>query len=305
MQNKLDQNQIGTLREKFRDHPLLVTCCKAFGCYEADMQFLLFAPEELFQEAAIIIDEILRAPEEAEAYIDGLWNSLKIKIRRWENGIPQDELNQIIGAVFYVVATVFLQHWHGFFRKIIKDKLLIIAQKKMGISSDEEHRVILELAYCAEGLREWLIEYSESDKWLTDEIEETLTPEQEMFLPIDTKISVFNDRLNEVAIIKAIKELNRGKMGEVNFAYAVHTFFESIDWLSSTIDTKFVLWMKAHKLMNVLAKDLKQAKPEDSRVKGLISDMKSVFQEKHPKTDNWRDKKEFYYPNKKLINTGE
>lgn len=174
MQNKLDQNQIEQLRGRFHEHPLLVACRIAFECYEADMQYLLFAPEELFREAAIIIDEILGAPDEAEAYIDGLWNSLKIKIRRSVNGIPQDELNLIIGAVFYVVATVFLQHWHSFFRETIKDKLLIIAQKKMGIDPDEERRVILELAKCAEDLRRWLIEYAESGMWLTDEIETCL-----------------------------------------------------------------------------------------------------------------------------------
>ena len=305
MQNKLAPNQIEQLRERFHEHPLLVACRMAFECYEADMQYLLFAPEELFQEAAIVVDEILGAPEDAEAYIDGLWNSLKIKIRRWENGIPQAELNQVIGAVFYVVATVFLQHWHSFFRETIKDKLLIIAQEKMGIGPDEERRVILELANCAEDLRKWLIEYAESGKWLTDEIAEALTAEQEKLVPIDTNISIFNDRLNEAAIVKAIKELNRRKLGQVNFAYAVHTFFESINWLSTTIDTKFVLWMKAHGLMKVMAKDFKQANTEDSRVTSLMNDMKSVFQEKHPKTGNWRDKKEYYNRDRKLINTGE
>lgn len=187
MQNKLVINQIETLSEKFRDHPLLIACRRAFGRYEADMVVLLFAPEEMFVEAASVIDEILGAPQEAMAYIDTLWDSLKIKIRRWGTGIPQEELNKAVGAVVYVVATVFLLHRHSSFNEDITDALLMTARKNMGIDTDEEQRIIRELASCADDLCEWTDSYQGNGRWLSEDIAEALNQHREKpgtaFLP--------------------------------------------------------------------------------------------------------------------------
>ena len=104
MQSKLSQDQIEKVSERFHDHPLLIACRQAFECYEADMQRLLFAPEEIFHETAIIVDDLLAEPNRAEKYVGSLWNALKVKIRRWEPEAPQDDLNKICGAILYVVA---------------------------------------------------------------------------------------------------------------------------------------------------------------------------------------------------------
>ena len=170
MQSKLSQSQIEGVSERYHDHPLLVACRQAFECYEADMQRLLFAPEEIFLEAAIIIDRLLTDPDSAISYVNGLWNALKIKIRRWEPEAPQDDLNKISGAILYVVAAVLCQHSQHFFNDDLKDKILALAKHNMPAGVEEEERVIRELSRCADGLYEWLLTYEDNDILLSEEI---------------------------------------------------------------------------------------------------------------------------------------
>lgn len=170
MQNKLSQNQTERVRERYRDHPLFIACTRAFGHYETEMKRLLFAPEEMFLEAAIILDQLFTEPEDAKKYAGGLWNELKRKIRYWDKEAPQEDLNKIVGAVFYVVSAVLNLHCHRFFNDEIKETLLSEARRQMGVSIDEEERFIVQLSLCAEGLDEWLMEYIESDTLLSEVI---------------------------------------------------------------------------------------------------------------------------------------
>ena len=174
MQNKLLPSQIEEIREKYREHPLLVACKRAFGCYESEMQELLFAPEEIFLEAAIIIDKLLTEPEVAKQFVDGYWVDLKTKIRYWDNKAPQEDLNKICGAIFYVVAVVLCQHFHHYYNDELKDVVLDIVRKNMSPNPTEEERVVLELSKCAKGLLEWFTIYCESEECLSEEIDETL-----------------------------------------------------------------------------------------------------------------------------------
>lgn len=170
MQSKLSQSQIEGVSERYHDHPLLVVCRQAFECYEADMQRLLFAPEEIFLEAAIIVDRLLTNPDSAISYVNGLWNALKIKIRRWEPEAPQDDLNKISGAILYVVAAVLCQHSQHFFNDELMDMILALAKHNMPAGVEEEERVIRELSRCADNLYEWLLIYEDSDILLSEEI---------------------------------------------------------------------------------------------------------------------------------------
>lgn len=204
MQSKLNQNQIEKISERYHDHPLLVACRQAFGCYEAEMQRLLFAPEEIFLEAAIILDKLLCEPECANQYANGLWNALKVKIRRWEPEAPQDDVNIISSAILYVVAAVLCQHYHSFFNDELKDILLETASKIMSNDNAEEERVIMALSLCADGLDEWLSDYSESYEQLSEEIIEFVRESSNPYKPIteihnhfekDSHCQVFNDKV--------------------------------------------------------------------------------------------------------------
>ncbi len=169
MQSKLSQNQIERLRERYRNHPLLVACSHAFGCYNAELQALLFAPEEIFLESAIILDKVLTEPEDAIQYVGTLWNNLKTKIRYW-NTAPQDDLDKVVGAIFYVVSAVLCQHYHQFFSEEVKELMLETARNNMKSDEKEEQRFIRELSNCAEELDKWLSDYIKREELLSEEI---------------------------------------------------------------------------------------------------------------------------------------
>ena len=175
MQSKLDQNQIERISEWYHSHPLLTACKQAFKCYEADMQELLFAPEEIFLEATIILDFLLEQPNNGDYYVGELWYNLKTKIRRWDPKVPQTDLDNICGAILYVVAAVLCQHPQEFFCNNVKDKILTLVRNNMPIDAAEEERIIKELSMCAGGLSEWLGEYKECDTLLSEEIIDNLS----------------------------------------------------------------------------------------------------------------------------------
>ncbi len=186
MQSKLSQNQTVRVRERYRDHPLLVACDRAFGCYNAELQELLFAPEEIFLEAAIILDTILTEPESAKQYVGSLWNSLKTKIRYFDKA-PQEDLVKVTGAIFYVVTTVLCQHPHPFFKEELMEMMLSEVREKMHADEEEEKRFIIELSRCAEGLEEWLMDYIESEEMLSEEIIDCLVEPKIKLEKVPTK----------------------------------------------------------------------------------------------------------------------
>ena len=170
MQNKLSPNQIERVCERFHDHPLLVACRQTFECYEADMERLLFAPEEIFLEAAIILDRLLTEPDNAKKYIDRIWIEEKRKIRNWIPEAPQGDVNKVSGAILFVVAAVLCQHYHQFFCDYLKDSILDIVRKNMPMNTAEEERIIKELSMRSDGLSEWLVSYVDSDVLLSEEV---------------------------------------------------------------------------------------------------------------------------------------
>lgn len=208
MQSKLNQNQIERVREKYRNHPLLIACKKAFGQYDADFQRLLFSPEEIFLEAAIILDQLFTEPEDAKEYVTGLWIELKRKIRYWDKDAPKEDLDKIVGAIFYVVAAVLCQHPHRFFNDEVKEMMLSEARKQMKVSDEEERRFIIALSQCAEGLDEWLEEYIESEELLSEEIP-AIDDEDGTNTSVPHHFSLPNDDANIAWLKKVLAKLKK------------------------------------------------------------------------------------------------
>ncbi len=267
------------------------------------MQPLLFAPEEVFCEAAIIIDHIFELPQtnEVQTYTVSLWDELRIKMSKWEKTASPQNLDMAVSAVLYTVAIAMSRHWASFYNFNVTQWLLKAIIENMKVDHQEMARVFNDLLEEGDGIEDWIND--DTFDRLSDKIEKVI--KQESPDPQTANTNILDYRLKESLIISTIKGINRKELGDINFAYAIHFFFESIKWLADTKDNNFTSWMRANRLITVSAKNFVQASPNDERVKGLISDLKSVFQEKHPETGLWRDKKEFYLPNKILINTGE
>lgn len=303
MSDRFKENELTKVQENFREHPLMRSCQRAFIRYQAQMQPLLFAPEEVFCEAAIIIDHIFELPQtnEVQKYIVSLWNELRIKMSKWEKTASPQNLDMAISAVLYTVAIAMSRHWTTFYNFDVTQWLLQAIIENMKVDYQEMVCVFNDLLEEGDGIEDWIND--DAFDGLSDEIEKVI--KQAPSNPPSVNSYIFDYRLKESQIISTIRGINRKELGEINFAYAIHFFFESINWLAVTKDNDFTSWMRDKGLINVSAKNFVQAKPDDERVKELISDLRSVFQEIHPETGLWRDKKEFYLPDKKLINTGE
>lgn len=222
MQSKLNQNQIERVRERYREHPLLIASSKAFGHYDACFQRLLFSSEEIFLEAAIVLDRLFTDPNSAKEYVGRLWNELKRKIRYWDKEAPQEDLDKIVGAIFYVVAAVLNLHHHRFFNDEMKELLLSDARKQMKASAEEEEEFIIQLSLCAEGLEEWLKEYIESDELLSEEIQ-AIDDEDETTTLVPNHFSLPNDDTSIARLKRVLAKLKKDGY--------VHKNTKAKDWI--------------------------------------------------------------------------
>ena len=230
MQSKLNQKQVARVSEKFRDHPLLLACRKAFGCYEADLQGLLIAPEEIFLESAIILDDLLTDLDNSADYVKNLWYQEKVKIKRWEPQAPQDSLDKVVGAIMFVVAGVLCLHWNSVINDDLKDLVLDHARKNMPIDAEEENRIIDELSRSAEGLDKWLNSYTESEDCLSEDIFElinapTIKVEES---PINSQQKILNMKEQQIENLLR-QEIEAAKAAKKGSKYILLPYKAAID----------------------------------------------------------------------------
>ena len=126
MSGRLQDDELTKVTKHFREHPLMKSCQRAFRRYQAKMQPLLFAPEEVFCEAAIIIDHIFELPQtnEVQTYIVSLWDGLRIKMSKWEKTASPQNLDMAVSAVLYTVAIAMSRNWVSFYNFDVTQWLL-------------------------------------------------------------------------------------------------------------------------------------------------------------------------------------
>lgn len=115
---------------------------------------------------------------------------------------------------------------------------------------------------------------------------------------------IFHDNLDENKIAPALMKINREDYGEKQFCYVVKDYFTSIGWLTNHKDTDFVTWMKTNGIVSMIAKGLTHVTIDAEKADALSSDLRNVFQITN-KTGKWVDRKEFYFPDRIIINSGK
>lgn len=300
---QLSDEERQAVQSLFGQHPVYAACYAAFNPRSAHLENVNFEAEDVFCAVAALLDELFQVSEPTQLYVDSLWTELYKDIRKSKSDATAHDKQQVAHTVFAIVRKLMCHKAELRYSDTLFDMLGCTIQKETDDADKREFQLF------QERLREFS---GDLDAWvnheyggrLSDEIQE----EMSKVIPKEQKgkaTNVLDLRLDENKVVTAIRELKRHELGEINFAYAIHSFFESIGWLADKMDTKFVAWMKYHKIFTRMAKDLKQANPEDSRVAEMIESLHTTFQEKHPKTGKWRDRKEYFKPNKKLINSGE
>lgn len=176
MLKKLEQSPLERLKNKFHDHPLLLTCQKAFRHYMANLDSFDFTAEELFVEVADVLDKIFEEPDTSSQFVNGLWDELKIGLKEKKRSMPpQQDLDVVCGIICYVVAAALSLHWREYYKHDVSCLLTDLILNKKIFSQEEEEQIIKNLCVNAQRLKEWINDYEESDIWLSDEIAESLT----------------------------------------------------------------------------------------------------------------------------------
>ena len=169
MQNRLKEKQIEKISDKYSTHPLYMTCRYAFKRNEAQMPVLRFATEEVFAEAAEVIDNVIIEREDIEDYLQLLWDELITKIRRWEPQAQKAELNMAVSAILYAVAeavsSVRMQYYDN-----LTAAFLWMIKINTAISAIEHNRVLDDIAHYQNEMEEWMLDYLDVKSFLSDEI---------------------------------------------------------------------------------------------------------------------------------------
>ena len=201
MQKLLDQRQIGILREKYHDEPLLLASRRAFLKYEETMVTLLVAPEDIFMVTLELLDTVRCSSSFTQKDAEELWSNLIIDIRRnWKSDASQEERNIVAGVVFYLLAATFGLYWHKDYCESIRNNFLNTITERLSVSIDEELRIIKCISEHAEDLSVWINEYVDSDCWLAKDVYRSINKNRIIAKTVDNRkkkeeIIVFQDIL--------------------------------------------------------------------------------------------------------------
>lgn len=104
---------------------------------------------------------------------------------------------------------------------------------------------------------------------------------------------VFHANLDESQIASALLRIDKMGLGPKQFMLSAQEFFKSIGWLTTPIvDTQFIGWMKARKIVTKAADNLQHVSRNETMVE-LIDSMKNTFQ--FINSNNvWEDNDIFY-----------
>lgn len=173
MQHRLREKEREAIAEVYGKHPLYMTCRYAFKNSESKLTILQFAPEEVFVEAVDVIDNVIVERDDLNDYLSLLWDDLLTKIRRWEPKAQEAELNIAVSAILYAVAeavsSVRMQDYDD-----LAAMLLRILKSHSAISAIEHSKLLDDIAHYQEEVEEWMLDYLDSEAFLSDEISESL-----------------------------------------------------------------------------------------------------------------------------------
>lgn len=159
------------------DHPLMLACSEAFTPRMALMDGLMVEAEDVFCVVAEVMDSVLSEEQPTQVFVSSLWTNLIINIRRqWQSDASEKDRMLVATAVFYIVRETLGHHCCSRYCDTLYDLLTTAVEEKCTmVDQDEEQAFFHSLDQCAEGLSEWINQYTVSEVLLTDLIMAALT----------------------------------------------------------------------------------------------------------------------------------
>jgi hypothetical protein len=132
-------------------------------------------PEDVFREAANLLDFLLASKEISQEDVDGLWSLLINDIREWKPDTKDEDKMLVAGTVFWIIKKILCHHAEGHFCNSIHDMLEETLERELKIFDQREHQQFLDcLSECSVILSEWINKYDDECDWLSDQITDTL-----------------------------------------------------------------------------------------------------------------------------------
>lgn len=174
MLNRLQRNQKETVRSEFGEHPLLLTCQWTMKQFEMQMPSFRLSPEEVFWEAADVLDLVLGDPDHVAELLHSLWDDRMSDYMDSTVGCTMPDAQLGAACVVYsAMGTLsFSSHWdykYGILKLMMAD-----VHKRFADWRKFEDAILGCIERYGEELGEWVDEYLETDEYLLDEIAEAI-----------------------------------------------------------------------------------------------------------------------------------
>lgn len=114
--------------------------------------------------------------EITQTTVDKFWTLLVGDIRKWKPDVTDKDKMLMAGAVFILARAVLIQHYKSRFSDTMRDMIDSTLERELNIPDANEHqRFLIKITECSPSLSEWIKEYVDTSTCLSDQIEKTIT----------------------------------------------------------------------------------------------------------------------------------
>ena len=194
------------LQNTFKTHPLLLTCFKVFTPCRARLNGLEVTEYEIFYESACLLDYLLYTHNINQNKVNSLWTNLLLDIRNWKPDATEYDKQVVAGTIFHIVRATLAQYYDTYYSESVCN--LLIQRLKVELEECNYSKFAkyhLQVLEQSEALCEWINEYEEADKWLSEQIANVISPRKKInkdgFQPSGTtftKTALLTDKLIDI-----------------------------------------------------------------------------------------------------------
>lgn len=178
MRSRLQRNQKESVGNEFEAHPLMQMCQWAMKRQEVKMLSLRLSPEEVFCEAAGVIDRIVASPKEVDTLLHALWDTLLSDYLDLTDGATPADAERAAACVYYAAIAALIYCSYAGYKYGIVRKLMADVHSRYADWRELEPQLFPCVERYGPSLGQWMDDYVTSDSYLSDAIEEVLRPKR-------------------------------------------------------------------------------------------------------------------------------
>jgi hypothetical protein len=219
MQRKFTEKERDAIRNKYGSEPLFQVTEVICQFFDNRLQAFVLWPEDIFNEAASVIDNIKENGDEYIPKIQHLWKTIYPRFREYDKTIPDEQISLATSIVLDIAAITL---------HLSSDEVhQYMGQLLMGVISsynkEQWESVLTDLGkasnHLSKPLRAWINDYMklENEQYLSDEIEELFAPKPKQKKkkveeePFDPDFITFTKKVTNYNIMLLYQEMLKAK----------------------------------------------------------------------------------------------